>query len=179
MTIKVNAGTPFETNVSAELAAGIARVVKEKEELVSSLGGWGARVSGTAPNGEVIVGTLVPAATPDQGPFVATDYGTRFKLDNLRCADAGRAAKSDGGDEDSEVTCGCGEWMGEQCSWTGPVSETVLVEYMPDHLRVSHGAAGNSGEYPANGAVRVRVERECAELLLREPSERDWARVVE
>lgn len=32
-----------------------------------------------------------------------------------------------------------------------------VVEYMPLYLRASHTAAGNSGSYPANGAVRVLV----------------------
>lgn len=43
-----------------------------------------------------------------------------------------------------------------------------LIEYMPMWLRSSHEAAGNSGAYPLNGAVRVWVEgdyRADAELL--------------
>ena len=32
-----------------------------------------------------------------------------------------------------------------------------VVEYMPTYLRASHEAAGNSGSYPANGAIRVLV----------------------
>lgn len=58
--------------------------------------------------------------------------------------------------------CECGEIMGEACAWSGPISETVVVEYMPDHLRSSHLAAGNSGRWPHNGAARIRVERTCA-----------------
>lgn len=30
-----------------------------------------------------------------------------------------------------------------------------LIERMPEHLRASHGAAGNWGTYPMNGAERV------------------------
>lgn len=76
------------------------------------------------------------------------------------------------------VHCECGVWTGERCVWTGPKSQTVVVEYMPEYLRASHQAAGNAGLYPANGAVRVRVERYCAELLLSNEDERDWAQIV-
>lgn len=78
-----------------------------------------------------------------------------------------------------DVHCECGEWTGEYCNWSGPRSETVVVEYMPDQYRASHAAAANAGIYPANGSVRVRVERSCAALLLEQPGESDWARVVE
>jgi hypothetical protein len=37
------------------------------------------------------------------------------------------------------------------------LSNTVLLQTMPDHLRASHRAAGNWGFYPHNGAVRVRM----------------------
>lgn len=64
-------------------------------------------------------------------------------------------------------TCRCGEIDGtnEHCLWTGELSGLVLVEYMPEHLRSSHAAARNSGVYPHNGAVRVAVERTCADRL--------------
>ena len=74
--------------------------------------------------------------------------------------------------------CECGEYMGEACQWSGPRSETVLVEYMPRWLRSSHAAAGNSGAYPCNGAVKLRVERGCARLLLDDPDEAGWASLV-
>jgi len=75
------------------------------------------------------------------------------------------------------VRCQCAEAFGEICSWTGPRSETVVLERMPDHLRASHRAAGNRGVYPENGAVRIRVARDCAELILEtDPS---WAFEVE
>lgn len=80
--------------------------------------------------------------------------------------------------EPRTVRCECGVWTGERCVWTGPKSQTVVVEYMPKYLRASHQAAGNAGLYPANGAVRVRVERYCAELLLSCEDERDWAQIV-
>src|SRR5690606_28963076 len=32
------------------------------------------------------------------------------------------------------VRCQCGEVFGQLCSWTGPRSETVVLEWMPDHL---------------------------------------------
>ncbi len=74
------------------------------------------------------------------------------------------------------VECECGEVMGEKCSWTGPAAETVVVEWMPPQYRDSHTAAGNSGFYPANGAVRLRCERECAERILEGDGE--WAAIV-
>lgn len=58
--------------------------------------------------------------------------------------------------------CQCGEWSGVAC--TG--SAEVTVEWMPQHLRASHVAAGNLGAYPANGARRIRVSRECADAML-------------
>jgi hypothetical protein len=45
-------------------------------------------------------------------------------------------------------------------------SDLVLVERMPDHLRESHRAARNWGVYPANGAQRVLMAREDAELAV-------------
>ena len=68
-----------------------------------------------------------------------------------------------------ETACECGG-----CEWSGPAAETVLVEYMPEHLRDSHTAAGNVGTYPHNGSIRVRVERSCAERLAGE-----WCREVQ
>lgn len=47
----------------------------------------------------------------------------------------------------------------EYCSddWRVHLSfaDLVLVERMPEHLRASHEAAGNWGQYPLNGAKRV------------------------
>ena len=55
------------------------------------------------------------------------------------------------------MDCECGAWSGEACYWSGPIDETVVVEYMPEHLRASHLAAGDRGQWPQNGAVRIRV----------------------
>lgn len=71
------------------------------------------------------------------------------------------------------VACACGEWSGEACAWSGPRADTVVVEWMPAYLRASHRAAGNAGQYPANGARRSRVERECADRMVA-----DGARVI-
>jgi hypothetical protein len=67
--------------------------------------------------------------------------------------------------ESKQMRCECGEATGEQCEWTGPLSETVAIEWMPEFLRDAHQAAGNSGVYPHNGALRLRVERSCARRL--------------
>jgi hypothetical protein len=51
----------------------------------------------------------------------------------------------------------------------------TLIEYMPEHLRSSHRAAGNSGRYPHNGAERVYVEGDIQASELHP----NWASVVE
>ena len=71
--------------------------------------------------------------------------------------------------------CECGVWTGEMCDWAGSLDETVVIEYMPPDLRASHAAAANYGVYPHNGAVRVRVSRDCADLV----AGSEWASVVE
>lgn len=48
--------------------------------------------------------------------------------------------------------------------------DPVVVERMPDHLRGSHRAAGNWGDYPRNGAERVIVERAATDLWCYDPS---------
>lgn len=62
----------------------------------------------------------------------------------------------------THVKCSCGEITGEPCTWTGSRTQTVSVEWMPEWLRESHSAAGNSGAYPHNGAIRIVVNRDCA-----------------
>lgn len=46
---------------------------------------------------------------------------------------------------------------------TTDYSGYVLVERMPDHLRASHRAARNWGDYPHNGAERVLMSADNAE----------------
>lgn len=75
----------------------------------------------------------------------------------------------------AEVHCECGKWSGEYCSWSGPRSQTVLVEYMPQHLRTLHDDAGDLGIYPHNGAIRVRVERSCCDRMVKHDGE--WVSV--
>jgi hypothetical protein len=58
--------------------------------------------------------------------------------------------------------CGCGEWAGDACSAMAEPAEMVLVEWMPDHLRETHRAAGNRGFYASNGAIRSAVTAACA-----------------
>lgn len=87
-------------------------------------------------------------------------------------------AKIEGSDvlaKEAMVHCECGEWSGESCEWTGPKSETVVVEAMPNHLRASHVAAGNSGAYPHNGSSRIRVEKSCAARMVE--SDGEWCEV--
>lgn len=62
--------------------------------------------------------------------------------------------------------CECGQALGLCCDWTGPKSEMVCVEYIPEYLRESHTAAGNCGTYPGNGAIRIMCERSCVEYVV-------------
>lgn len=55
-----------------------------------------------------------------------------------------------------------------------------LIETMPDHLREIHRAAGNWGNYPANGAERRVVDEselpdggDEYDRIVREATERD------
>lgn len=65
-----------------------------------------------------------------------------------------------------QIECECGKVTGEKCQWTGPIEETVIVEYMPDSLRDSHEAAGNRGIYPA---------KSCADLIVK--TNDGWAQI--
>jgi len=46
---------------------------------------------------------------------------------------------------------------------------TYLVDVIPEYLRDSHTAAGNSGTYPSNGAIR---------RLVADPVESEWIEIV-
>jgi len=76
----------------------------------------------------------------------------------------------------TEYQCECGHWSGEPCQWSGPRSDMVEVEWMPAQYRGSHVAAGNSGAWPHNGALRLEVEESCAERMLQ--FDADWVRLV-
>ena len=65
----------------------------------------------------------------------------------------------------ANIKCNCGEWSGEACSWSGTKADTVLVDFMPESFRASHVAAGNCGNFPANGASRIRVAMSCADFM--------------
>lgn len=71
----------------------------------------------------------------------------------------------------TEIHCECGDALGEACAWAGPRSETVVVEWMPHHLRYFHEAAGNAGTWPSNGALRLRVHVDCARILAEDGGE--------
>lgn len=74
------------------------------------------------------------------------------------------------------VRCQCGEITGEHCPMETDIGATVVVEYMPEHLRSSHTAAGNSASYPDNGAVRIRCHEDCAEELVE--ADEEWVSIV-
>lgn len=79
-------------------------------------------------------------------------------------------------DDADLVDCSCGETSDEPCPEVRLRSDLVTIEWMPEHLRASHEAAGNSGTYPENGAVRLCVARSCADRLLEQDAE--WTREV-
>lgn len=80
--------------------------------------------------------------------------------------------------KDAPIRCECGKAYedGEPCHWTGPRSAMVRVEVMPRQHRASHEAAGNRGQYPHNGSLRLLLERSCAERLVE--YDPDWARII-
>ena len=75
-----------------------------------------------------------------------------------------------------DINCECGRITGERCAWSGFVSDTAAIEWMPPFLRASHEAAGNRGTYPANGAERLIVHHECADMLI--VGDEGWTRIV-
>lgn len=75
-----------------------------------------------------------------------------------------------------EHRCLCGRATGVPCNWVGPLSEMVVVEWMPDYLRASHEAAGSSGCWPHNGAERLAVEESCGRTLCEDDH---WVSIVE
>lgn len=64
------------------------------------------------------------------------------------------------------MLCECGEITGVACAWYGPREGMALVEHMPESFRASHEAARTRGVYPSNGAVRLLLERTCADSLI-------------
>lgn len=83
---------------------------------------------------------------------------------------------SDGNATESTVpACASGDATHETCHWLGDASELTEIEYTPEHIRASHTAAGNSGCYPHNGAIRMHVCPSCAESLV----DGEWCTEVE
>lgn len=80
-------------------------------------------------------------------------------------------------EETRMVSCQCGEIMGEMCEWVGPLTDAVVVEYMPACRRDSHTAAGNSGSWPHNGSTRLVMSRECAERAVE--GDEEWTTITD
>lgn len=122
-------------------------------------------------------GSWYAVVADDMAEFgAAVLAGRATEAYSLWCAGCGAEIEDPTG---QTVRCACGEWSGVRCQWSGPREETVVVEYMPDHLRSSHEAAGNRGNrgaYPHNGARRIRVDRSCAEAMVRDDG--DWCEVI-
>lgn len=108
-------------------------------------------------------GSWYAVTVDDMAEFgAAVLAGRASQAYSLWCAGCGEEIEDPTG---AAVRCECGEATGERCAWSGPVSETVTVEWMPEHLRASHTAARNRGAYPSNGARRLTVHVDCADLL--------------
>lgn len=69
--------------------------------------------------------------------------------------------------------CGCGEWMGERCAWTGPAAEMVVVRWVPPMHR---GTAQACGSDRGMGQV-VACHPDCAEAEVED--EPEWACIVD
>jgi len=71
------------------------------------------------------------------------------------------------------IRCQCGEVTGQRCARIRQRTEMVCVEWMPYQHRASHLAAGNRGEYPGNGALRLLCDPDCGCSML--ANEEGWA----
>jgi len=64
------------------------------------------------------------------------------------------------------VYCECGAALGSRCEWAGHARDTVLIEWIPpNQRRLANVEVCGMGEYPSNGASRLRVEKTCAALI--------------
>jgi hypothetical protein len=66
-------------DVSAELGTGIARSEAAHRAEIESLGGYGAEITGTGPDGVRRSGVLAPAHTMDQRPHLVTADGKHYR----------------------------------------------------------------------------------------------------
>lgn len=69
------------------------------------------------------------------------------------------------------------EWAAMLERAVASAADLVAIEYMPEHLRASHEAAGNAGIYPHNGAVRYACSQALADDMVETFG--DWCRIVE
>lgn len=121
-------------------------MASHKMALKKWLDARGAYLTVPSVGSDVYCGTC--SATRDGRPSIALQDGIYC---DRKCADT--------------VPCECGRATGTACEWSGPHSETVIVDWMPEYLRKGHHAARNHGVWPYNGALRLRVEASCAERL--------------
>ena len=75
-----------------------------------------------------------------------------------------------------DTQCEGEEIGGGPCGRAIPRARMVLLEWMPPEHRESHDAAGNSGQYPLNGSVRVWVCADCADDIV--AGDPEWAHVA-
>lgn len=151
------------------------RTADSTTALLAALRAGGYAVSTVVTGAVIVDGQHIDAGSWDS--MAMSWDGTADGLDELGWGRAADAMRDDEALAAGHVACECGEWSGERCEWSGPESETVVVEWMPEYLRASHRQAGNSGVYPHNGARLIRCERSCARRIVSDAPE--WARIVE
>jgi hypothetical protein len=86
--------------------------------------------------------------------------------------------------KDAPIHCQCGEIIGIRCWGSCQASDMVVVEFMPRHLRASHKTAGNSGQWPHNGSVRLAISRNCYDAIMapgddEEDDDSEWISIVD
>lgn len=106
---------------------------------------------------------IAPAENPTDRYAAGYDDNSFASLEEAEGVIAGLRALGEEWDCEWVVheACESGDATGQRCDRV----PTECVEWMPEHLRESHRAAGNSGQWPMNGAMRLRVCPRCAEML--------------
>lgn len=75
-----------------------------------------------------------------------------------------------------EISCQCGKWSGVRCAWRGPITQTVLVDYVIDADRAELEEARIHEVSARHGVVRIRVERSCVDSMIELD---EWVAIVD
>ncbi len=140
---------------SIDTAATYAQIAQLREEALTHGDLAMARICDLATHGEIEPSAMGELPRAERARLSAMTQGeAAAECDRVICGAAAEVA-----------SCESGAATGEPCSWDGEADDLVTIEWMPEHLRASHEAAGNWGSYPANGAKRLRCCPACAEML--------------